>query len=143
LKAISQVFVFTNERSSFEASLHGPNQVGALDGLGEKVVCSTSHGFDCAFDGAEGSHQNHVHGQVEVSDGAEQVNPGLPGHDEVGQYDVERLLPEFVQGVVYLMDDDGVEALARQQSGQRGGMFVLVIHDKNARTLLKYGTHDG
>ena len=67
---------------------------------------------------------------------AEEVEPGLPGHDEVGQHEVDRRALERVEGVGDGVNGLRVELLPPEEPDERGCVFDVVVDDETLDAVL-------
>src|SRR5207253_3236754 len=90
--------VFLDQLAMLERLANDPDQLGALERLGQEVDGAILHRLDGFLDRAERRQQDHVHVGRHGLDLPQELEPGETGHLEVRQHEVDAAGAEPLEG---------------------------------------------
>ena len=110
-----------------------PEQLGALERLGQEVDGAILHRLDGFLDRAERRQQDHVHVGRHGLDLPQELEPGETGHLEVRQHEVDAAGAEPLEGGGAVGGQDHGVPLAGQHALEALAHGRIVVGDEEGR----------
>ena len=127
LKAFAQKLVLPVRPGQLGGVLDGQQQLVVGKRLGDVVEGPVAHGFDGAFDGPEGRHDQHRDVGPVLLDPLQHLAPGDAGHLHVGDDDIDLgFLKEGERGFRVVQRGHGVPRLGQQRFQNEQVVFLVV-----------------
>ena len=123
--------VLDEQRLLLERVAHDPDDVRALERLGDEVVRAFLHRVDGGLDGAVRGHQHDLGLGRDRLRRAEQVHAARLRHHQVGEQHADAMLAQEVEARVAVGRGEHVQALAAEDLGERLDDRRLVIDDEH------------